>query len=292
MKTTLDVLTEKLFDYSGTFPPESKTFEDAIEVAKNFESSLTRPSIVNASFVSEFSKIQGLSQLDSKLKIAILGSVIDSDDKKQLKECEALNKSKLNILSYECRVTKEALLMNSIFSVMKELTNSFSCLVVIEPDLSGHDWESILLRAIEVVSTYKNNVALKFRGTGPTGIGNDKISSVIFGAIDSSIHLKATGGMHHPILEKRYSNNLGFLNITAALFFCAHKKGKISKEEMLEILDESDSKAFCFTEAVFKWKNLTVDFNILEQFKKQIRFSIGSCSLHEPDTDLVRLYGI
>ena len=84
----LGLLLDSLFDHAGTFPPESKTFEQALETAANFHSDLKFPFLVNSHLVLKFENLSKLSNDllneigfpdDQIFKISVLGETLESD---------------------------------------------------------------------------------------------------------------------------------------------------------------------------------------------------------------------
>jgi hypothetical protein len=79
---------------------------------------------------------------------------------------------------------------------------------------------------------------------------------------------------------------MGFLNVTAAVMLKRSLKSALSETALLRILTNSSY-------AAFSWKNglQCGDYDIslaqVAAAKKLAHFSIGSCSLHEPDEDLL-----
>jgi hypothetical protein len=103
--------------------------------------------------------------------------------------------------------------------------------------------------------------------------------------------LKATAGLHHPIIEPvRYANRLGFINLCTALVIALAFGEKIPDSEILSCLEEEDASAFSFGSSL-RWKQWEVSLEELWAYRKLVPITIGSCSLEEPDADLVRLFG-
>lgn len=296
----LSVLVDSLFDYSGMFPPEAKSFEDALVDSAKFSSSLVRKNMVNADFVIQLSMLDSLNpesvkkagfKSDKKIKIAVLGSEVSDQKNLYREEIEKINTFNHNFLSNNLEVTSFEIKVDTKFLDLESSPDpSFS--ISLEPDLSKENWKEKLKETIKIISPYKKNISLKFRGTGPTGIDNKKIAYVISLVCDSKIRCKATGGLHHPILEaKIYGNNLGFINLTTALYLRYAFGETFGINSIEECLNSESMSDFKFEQAL-SFKDFSITLETLKNLKEIFRFSIGSCSLREPDEDLVRLIKI
>ncbi|MCB0338257.1 MAG: hypothetical protein KDD53_01575, partial [Bdellovibrionales bacterium] len=58
---------------------------------------------------------------------------------------------------------------------------------------------------------------------------------------------------------------------------------------ILELLNNSDPNSFNFSEGLH-WMDFSLSATEVERARNAAHFSIGSCSLHEPDADLKRLF--
>jgi hypothetical protein len=82
---------------------------------------------------------------------------------------------------------------------------------------------------------------------------------------------------------------MGFLNVSVGVMLHRCLGGMISPKILAEVLTNQDAKAFSFGERL-GFKELSISTKELEAAKAKMHFSIGSCSLHEPDEDLSRLF--
>ncbi len=299
----LDILVNQLFDYSGMFPPESKSFADAIIDSASFSSKLNRPFMIGADIVLSFTELKNLSQqllinsghkANTAFKVAVLGSKIVGeksdfiDESLYLKNVfHGFDKINAQICSYEIKVANHALTNSNLF---ENLIESFNCPIAIEPDLSQDNWHDTLSESVKIISKHKDKLTLKIRGTGPAAINTDKIAVVIYAVSKAKINLKATGGLHHPVIEAaRYSNNLGFLNLGVALYLSHAHQERFTSDDIIECLLCDNSSKFTLNSKL-SFKNFSVSLEQLSLLKSSFKFGIGSCSLTEPDSDLCRLF--
>ena len=110
-----------------------------------------------------------------------------------------------------------------------------------------------------------------------------------------NVAFKATAGLHHPV---RGSFNLtykpqsetgtmyGFLNVFLAAALL--RRGE-PESVVLEVLGESDARAFDFSNEYIGWRGHRVDATALREIRRQFAISFGSCSFREPVDELTAL---
>jgi len=112
----------------------------------------------------------------------------------------------------------------------------------------------------------------------------------------AEVPFKATAGLHHPIrAEYRLTYEPdsprgvmhGFLNVFLAAAFIHHRK--IDAEGATRLLEERDAGAFTFTAESVRWQNHELAPWQVEQARRDLALSYGSCSFEEPVEDLTRL---
>ena len=110
-----------------------------------------------------------------------------------------------------------------------------------------------------------------------------------------AVALKATAGLHHPVRSEHpltYEADSvcgvmhGFLNVFlgAALLECG-----VTKEQLTEILDDTDAARFRFSGDFAHWRKLFVNANDIAGTREHFAISFGSCSFEEPIEDLKKL---
>lgn len=113
---------------------------------------------------------------------------------------------------------------------------------------------------------------------------------------EAKVPFKATAGLHHPLPGKHrvtYEPNSpstvmhGFLNLAvlAALLYWQ----KITLQEAVEVLQNSNSNSFQFTTDVITWRGYHLNIAEIEQARQNFFYSFGSCSFQEPVDDLKEL---
>lgn len=318
----LEILSEGIFDYAGMFPPAGLSFVDALRTSARFPSELHRPRLVASDLVLSLADLANLDSISvaqagfenaRALRICALGSALKTrqeliseqrlDELRTIQNFNSSNSDAANpllITSYEFKL--EAPLQSDAHAVQVALRNIKSFLsddqtrICVEPDLSGEDWETVLESCTHVLSDLNLHsrgpeLVLKVRGSGPSAISNHKLLRIINRVSQLNLQLKATAGLHHPILEKeRYQNTLGFLGLGVALYLKRALGHDFPDIEALNCLFASDLESFVLSAENFGWKAYTIAPERLKELKQRFPFTIGSCSLHEPDQDLVRLF--
>jgi hypothetical protein len=191
------------------------------------------------------------------------------------------------IASIEAKGSLETL--DTLLAELAPFAQTLNALLAIEFDLSTARWREIMSEGIARIHSSPYRVALKCRATGPTGIGPKRLTAAICLTSDAGLPLKVTGGFHHPIVEpSQHSYPMGFLNLAAAVMF-RRVLGRAASEEILSELLTNQLISELTCENGVHFRSLHISHKELAEAKAMAHFSIGSCSLHEPDEDLTRL---
>jgi hypothetical protein len=287
----LDILLENLFDYAGMFPPAALPFEDALRESARLPAVLMRPWLLSSDIVLDVAHARKLLSLDlaefgfsRPLSLCLLATA-GADETSQL--ADGLVARGVRLSSIEATSSPGS--CNSTASSLAPIAAKHSALLAIEPLLSQQEWRTSLG---EAVSACRNspNVALKCRCTGPSGIGAERLSSALCAAADVNIPFKVTGGFHHPIVEPgRHAYPMGFLNLTVAVML-RRALGPAAPEGALASLLANSSVATFSLERGVSALSFSLPLEGLREARSRAHFSIGSCSLSEPDADLARLF--
>lgn len=146
--------------------------------------------------------------------------------------------------------------------------------------------------------------------------GGDAIAKIRCGGVESSmipssadiarfilackaagVAFKCTAGLHHPIRAEQnltYEDNAprgvmhGFVNVFFASAFVRSTKNP-EEDTVIAILDETDPKAFAFSNDGIRWREYTVSTSHLAHARESFATSYGSCSFDEPRDDMKAL---
>ena len=291
---SLHILLASLFDYAGMFPPASRSFEAALKETSSLENKLSRPWMVASDIVLDTEhahKLRGvnLGQYSARnpFRVCVLAT---EDSQRVLDEVSHLLRKEPSVVvtSIEVKASPDA--MTETLEQYGSFCSAHGILLCVEPNLSQETWREDLTATVAALKTSPIRPALKCRLTGPTGIGAERFAAAIIAANECGVPLKVTGGLHHPIVEpERYPFPMGFLNVSVGVMLHRHLGKRVSPKTLEEILTNQDPKAFSFGEQL-GYKELRISLADLQRAKSKGHFTIGSCSLHEPDEDLSRVF--
>lgn len=303
---TLDRLVDRLFDYAGMFPPAALEFDHALAQAARHDERLKRPHMVDADMVVKPEHLPRLT--DDAMKgaawepgrtctIALVGVPLDrareaAESIKRFNDTHAQSDVVRRVISLEpatpSRLDDDAdAVRESLLDIQKATPQGTR--LFLEPRWDVETWKTSgpgLFALLEKVG----DVGLKIRCAGDTAITHDIMADVLEQTVRRGIPLKATQGLHHPILEKRWDNPWGFLNVVAALRYLGALEGDFPRDETLRLLGEDDANAFSFENGL-QWRDHSLSPAALERAAQTAPFSIGSCNVQEADDDLTRLFG-
>ncbi|MEN9845542.1 MAG: hypothetical protein RIS36_689 [Pseudomonadota bacterium] len=295
-ENSLHILLASIFDYAGMFPPVSRPFEAAIKEACSLKDTLFRPWMVASDIVLDTEhahKLRGVNLGEYTTRNPFRVCIIATEDSQRvLDEVSHLVRKEPPVVvsSIEVRASPEEI--TDILEQYGAFCSLHDILLCVEPNLSVNTWQDALNAAVTGLKASPYPTALKCRLTGPNGIGTGRFTAAIISANESGVPLKVTGGLHHPIVEpERYPFPMGFLNVSVGVMLHRHLGKRISSKTLEEILINQDPKAFTFGDQL-GYKELIISLNNLLRAKSKGHFTIGSCSLHEPDADLSRLFGV
>ncbi|MGB1696826.1 MAG: hypothetical protein ACPHK8_00330 [Thermoplasmatota archaeon] len=285
----MDTLLRGIFDYAGMFPPAALSFEEALEESARF-GGLDRPFLVGGDMVLMLPEAAKLTPEALKaaqyprheLLLCLVGI-----HKGNLREAIDFAKEDHGIV----RVTAiEAAtdLSEDWVSERDELARHGISLYV-EPRITDADWPAQEAAVWAFVDRLNEGgrVGLKVRAAGPTALRAATFARIIGEVNARGIPFKATQGLHHPIPEERYGNEFGFLGLAMALRL-DYALG-LSEAERLDIMLSDEPADFVLYDG-FGFKAKRAMAQRVTQAMQAVPFSIGSCSLSEPDGDLTRLF--
>lgn len=308
----LDRIVQNLFDYAGMFPPAKLDFNAMLHESAAFPRTLARPHIVSADLVIEREYISQLNDdtllnagfaQDHHVKACIVG-VPANEAHDAFDRIRAFHNSahdakvprRVVALEISDERTFEEDLPGAVHNLRQLALRATGLGIALyyEPRWDDQAWQEGLGRVIrllkETAGEGRPPVGLKARCAGPTAVAPRTLAGIIASVADAHLPLKLTQGLHHPIVEPYRSDNpIGFLGCVVA-----HRlRGTLGPSFDLEIIHacvtEQDKDAFGFTEGV-RYKDVRVDAERIAR-SLAVPLNIGSCSLSEPDEDLVRLFG-
>ena len=310
----LDELVAGLFDYAGMFPPASLPFEEALKASAGLRRALRRPGMVAADFVCGLDRLGELT--DEKLagcgwspsrpfKVCVLGPVLAGPGAPKPSELSAAvlrarafggeapppGGEGRRAVSYEAKCLVDFLGYPAVkgLEALRAALGGSGLSLYLEPECTGADWPT----AVEKVFRFFDRLppaerpGLKLRCSGPAAIGPDDLARVIAGALDRGLRLKSSAGLHHPVAEERYGDRIGFLGLALSVRLRRAFGAGFSMPAIAACMTCPDPAKFTFVDGGAAWLNFRLDS---DRLAGPAGFTIGNCSLHEPDDDLARLY--
>lgn len=122
------------------------------------------------------------------------------------------------------------------------------------------------------------------------------VADFILACAGADVPFKATAGLHHPIratYRLTYEPNCatgtmyGFFNVFMAA--AAAFTGVREQAKLVRVLEETDPKAFTFSDDAAGWRDARVPLGVLHRARTEFMLSFGSCSFDEPVEDLEKL---
>ena len=140
-------------------------------------------------------------------------------------------------------------------------------------------------------ATLRVGAKLRCGGVTPEAFPSvDRISRIIAHCRDLSLPLKCTAGLHHPVRHQAQEPQVmmhGFLNVFGAGLL-AHAHGW-NVGQLAEVIGDTEAQSFHFEAGEFRWRNHTVEADVLRGLRSQYLCGFGSCSFDEPRDDLQNL---
>jgi hypothetical protein len=293
----LELLIDGLFDYAGMFPPASLELDAAIwESARSTK--LRRPHMVAADLVVALDDLPRLDEerlrmagfADTEAKVAVVGfesaDLADATDEVAAKNDELAGV--LRVVSLEPHgTTFPGAALRAAAGRLPGVQ------LYVEPRMPDPAWARnapAIVRLLHRLKADGHSVGLKVRGSGGNAISAATLGWLIPQVAALGSPFKATAGLHHPLVEPaRYQNTLGFVGLAAALRLRQALGDAVPLDHVQHCVAEQDPAAFSF-DGELSWRGHAITLDALRQAKRDLPFTIGSCSLREPDEDLARLW--
>lgn len=293
----LDLLTARLFDYAGTFPPASLPFKQALASSAR-AGLLARPSILGADMVVDSPDLKLMTARaveqagfgDTQCSLALVGVPVDAL-KRTVPRVAKFNDKNAGLARIDSLEVHGNKLRSDVLQEHQRALGQVRLFV--EPTMGDRAWPNSgagLLQMLGRLRRAATPVGLKVRGSGPNAISNASLAYLIPEVVANGIPFKATAGLHHPILEMEHGNAIGFLNLAAAIRLRQVLGESFGSDAILACLQESRPDAYSF-EGELAWRGRAARLDEVARAMDELHVSIGTCSLAEPDDDMVRLFG-
>jgi hypothetical protein len=279
MLASVRALLSSIVDYAGLFPPAQLDLKNAIETYHQARSSPEHWML--GQFVIPAARWPEFCELTTNHKSYSFSLILSKQWKAELEQISSDEIASLEFPPLPPHEIKDAL---------RYIPSQVEAFFEIPFNVDLDDYLPI----------FKNfRSAIKIRTGGITQdmfpiVGN--LTEFILALATHKISFKATAGLHHPLPGQyplTYEPNSdsaqmhGFLNIAIAAALAYHHK--LTESDVLEILKTSLPEAFQFTDDSVSWRDRSLNLAEIETARQQFFRSFGSCSFHEPVTDLKTL---
>lgn len=275
-----------LFDHAGMFPPAAKPLAAALADAARFAGSLARPGMVGADLVIAWKEwprldaatLRAAGFAHQPCRVAVVGVAQDAaaGAATAIAAHNAVRQD-APVVSLEVHAEGDvdaALLRDAVAAVR-------GVPVSIEPRWPA---DRLAQDVAKVAATAQaSGAGLKVRCAGPTAADRPALAAAVRAAAAAGIAFKATQGLHHPVPRPGFPH--GFLGLLAALRL-RQARGEAFKD-VEACLAETEVAAFDLADGI-AWRGHKVSASELARLPA---FAIGSCSLDEPDEDLLAAFG-
>lgn len=289
----LDLLVNGLFDYAGMFPPAKLDLDVALCESARFPRTLRRPALVAADLVVPLDRLADVTRpavrqagfAESRCSLCVVGVEASQLDA-AVATVTAFN------AAHEPFIAVTALEVHGdsfrAAAVLRARDALGHVRLFLEPKWTPGMWSRklpTLLALLEKAKISGPSVGLKVRGVGPTAVSRAALTKILPGVAALPVPFKATQGLHHPFVGD--GNDLGFLNLVAALRLGQLRT--LTSKELTALLANRSAHGFSFLDGL-AWGGHSLSLAELRLARADLPFTIGSCSLSEPDEDLAHLF--
>ncbi len=297
---SLDPLLRGLFDYAGMFPPAALSFDDALAKSARFPTSLRRPLLVGNDLVvtpAEWGRLdpgelEAAGYRDRPLRVCLVGVPL-SDAVAQAQAIVAFNESRRSD-SPPIQITTLEVHADALDGAPEALREARAVLgsvdLYFEPKWDDARMAEGLDEVIGMLHGLRSDgrpIGFKARCEGPTQLSAPTLAHALAAVARGRIPLKLTQGLHHPFAgDARHGNRHGFLNVLFALRL--HQAIGMGLDEMQRCVEDVEPAHFAWDQGL-AWDGHTALMQRIEEAASHVPFAIGSCSLDEPDADLLEI---
>jgi hypothetical protein len=311
-------LLGNLIDYAGTFPPAALSLENAMKEACAFRRTASHPWLLSKVVLTmeHLKKVSPRAWYESgsdgtPLPITVIGSAVEKPEDFartlvfEMKECRRFNRKytsstlRQRVFGYETKLPTATPIEETstlLADAFEAIGPHFYVDLFIEASLDtkrGLGLARIVEALVDWAEDHKDSpgqVGLKIRTGGNYFPPSQQVAEVIALCASNQVRLKATQGMHHAVSR---TGDYGFVNFFGTLAF-AYALGveQFPPEKMVRCLEESDPKAFVFSDPFFQWRDCRLEVEQIEAARRVHSCTFGSCSVAEPDMFLSSELGV
>src|SRR5215210_844456 len=294
----IDALLSGLVDYAGLFPPASQGMREALENYASYHEGEDRSSL--GRFIVPLSRLKELEVAGRDLLPRGSGAepwrlsvLVAGDVGAAVEEVLAFNAChKLGSPDGHAVIDVIELKADSADDIERQrpdIPRSFA--PYFEIPTKGD-----VARLVKAIALAGARAKVRTGGVTPEAIPPaSEVMAFISACRREAVPFKATAGLHHPIRGSyplTYAPNSpvgtmhGFLNV----FVAAALVNAGQREDLaLAALEEGDRHAFVFEDDAILWRGKRIPAREIEQSRRMLAISFGSCSFREPIDELAPL---
>ncbi|MFM8312696.1 MAG: hypothetical protein ACKOA8_00250 [Deltaproteobacteria bacterium] len=310
-------------DYAGTFPPAALSLEKAVFRAARWRKEGKHPWLMSKMVlpVADIKKLSASFLYDQSADgapwlFAALGTPCQSElphefyktvewDLRELRRCREkwfYSSCRQDVISYETKLPSAILASQShtkiydfvspVLERAGHLTSNELRDIFFEVSFEGEWKTSIENTARALVDWLDDNEDLdlipgiKFRTGGAFIPSEAQLAEAISQVTRHGLRFKATQGLHHAVT---HGKDFGFVNLFASLCLAqGYGADQFGSDQIQACLKESESRNFQFKKESFHWRDFSMTNEEIEAARRSHGATFGSCSLDEPDEDLLK----
>lgn len=309
---SLRVLSTRLIDYAGLFPPAKLEMPPAVEAyARHIRST---HEWMLGSFICPVSR---LDELTKSAAMVMPGTFATSGYREMADELPAWRISAIIPAQDESGVADAIEAIDTFNQRHSNEENGLAIIDAVELKASepGFIDETVELIPEDIRPFYEfdttgdvrgyvaalagDNAAAKIRCGGVTADlipSSKQIANFVDACNAGGVPFKATAGLHHPIRSEHpltYEDDAprgvmhGFINVF--LGSALLRAREIDRNQLIELLEDGDPGSFAFDDQQASWRGRSVDLSRLNKARESFAVGYGSCSFDEPTADLKSL---
>lgn len=313
MPTTSRALFAEIIDYAGIFPPAALPLDEAF---KRFVTHRKSDSgWLLSRFVCPASRLAELEPLITKADLGhtpVLISALGAggDDPPGFSESIERDTDAMNGFSHRCGDDLQidifevklpsqgdvAEVVDVCFHHLGEVAERpprpyFEIPMVGERPNPGLVAKAIAAASHEIDPARRAGLKIRCGGLDAAAVPTvEAVAAAIKATLETGLSLKATQGLHHPLRGE--DSNLGatthgFVNLLAATALAYEHF--LDEETIRDIIAEEDPETFRVDASELRWRDLSVGFTSVVEFRMAAFSGFGSCSFAEPRDDLADL---
>lgn len=325
MKKSLQAFMNGIIDYAGLFPPADLPLDAAIEHYAQYrgqdEAWMLSRFIIPAHRLEELKPFAEslFSEADS-FPFSVLGKGTNTLDefKSELeavcRHCDnfyAAHAGQVTTDMLEIKLPGEAALSDDV-DLLKQLMDqtaekleesAHTPFTIFYEGLLDESWKRDTEAVLEAIALHNKDFAGHFENYSYAAFkircggveahqfpSLEQAAHILNKARDHVVALKGTAGLHHPV--RHYDESVqtkmhGFFNVFGGAMLAW--ANDLNDDELQKILSEEDPEEFTFTDEALSWQDYSVSTKEINDLRKAVLLSYGSCSFEEPIDDLRKL---